>query len=188
MNAEFFKHVRMQLFGGSLTQSQVDGFNAVFSGWDAFGGGDRRWLAYALATTHHETGRTMQPIEEWGKGANRPYGKRIKMNRQPYTDTPAVFYGRGYVQLTWYENYDKAGRKLGVDFLHNPELVMVPETAARIMFDGMAEGWFTGLRFSSFIDGSRCDYIGARRIINGLDKAQLIAGYAQVYADALEKP
>ncbi|TOE35570.1 hypothetical protein CGJ43_25525, partial [Vibrio parahaemolyticus] len=60
-----------------------------------------QYLAYVLATTYHETGHTMKPIEEWGKGQGRPYG-------EPDPETGQTYYGRGYVQLTWLANYIKA--------------------------------------------------------------------------------
>lgn len=182
----FFDYVRQNLFGGVLNQSQVDGLNSILDYWDAgWSQNDPRWLAYALATTHHETGKTMQPIEEWGKGRGHAYGKRLKMSGVAYNDTENIFYGRGDVQLTWYENYEKAGKKLGQDFISHPELVMRPDNAAAIMFNGMAEGWFTGRKFADYFNANAEDWVNARRIINGLDKAELIAGYGQKYLAAL---
>ena len=65
----FFDHVRRDPFGGSLTQSQVDGLTFILDAWDADPKMiDTRWLAYCLATTFHETDRTMQPVEEYASG------------------------------------------------------------------------------------------------------------------------
>src|SRR6202000_1124774 len=65
----FFTHVRRMLFSNVLAQSQVDGRNAILDGWEAkYTADDDRWLAYALATTYHETAQHMQPIDEYGKG------------------------------------------------------------------------------------------------------------------------
>ena len=182
----FFTQVRTYLFGGTLKQSQVDGLNVILEEWEAhWAKKDDRWLAYMLATAHHETDRTMQPIEEYGKGKNRKYGEKYKMDGTRYTDTGNIFYGRSYVQLTWYENYAKAGKKLGQDFLQNPQLVMRPDNASEIMFYGMTEGWFTGRKLGDYFSASVQDWRNARRIINGLDKADLIAGYAQQYYAAI---
>lgn len=182
----FFDAVRTHLFDGSLKQSQVSGLTDLLDVWEAsWVGSDPRWLAYALATAHHETDRTMLPIEEYGKGAGRSYGRRLKCNGTPYTDTANLFYGRGYVQLTWYENYERASQELGADFISNPACVMVPAAAALIMFKGMAQGWFTGRKFSTYINERACDYLNARRIINGTDRAELVAGYAHKYQAAL---
>jgi hypothetical protein len=51
--------------------------------------------------------------------------------------------------------------------------------AYRIMSVGMIQGLFTGAKLADFVDGERCDYRNARRIVNGLDRAELIAGYAR---------
>ena len=60
----FFTQVRRTLFANNLRQSQVDGINAILDGWEAkYTADDDRWLAYALATTYHETDQHMQPIE-----------------------------------------------------------------------------------------------------------------------------
>jgi len=178
----FFDHSRLNLFGGSLNTAQVQGITAILDEWDAnYSQSDDRWLAYMLATTHHETGRTMQPIEEWGKGKNMVYGTRVKMNRNPYTDTNEIFYGRGFVQLTWYENYDRAGKELGVDFLHNAAGVMQLSNATKIMFLGMMEGWFTAKKLGNYFNPTTEDWLNARKIINGTDKADLIKDYALKY-------
>ncbi len=178
----FFDQVRSTLFGGKLKQGQFLGIQAILDEWEkTHPKKDDRWLAYMLSTTHHETAATMQPIEEYGKGKTRTYGKRIKMSRKPYTNTNSIFYGRGFVQLTWYENYEKAGRKLNEDFIQNPEKVMELGNATRIMFLGMAEGWFTGKKLGDYFNTTKEDWINARRIINGLDRADWVANYAKKY-------
>ena len=142
-------------------------------------------LAYILATVWWETAHTMQPIEEYGKGKGRAYGSKHPV-------TGKTYYGRGYVQLTWYDNYLKAGAKLGVDLVHNPELTLRPEIAIRILFEGMYEGWFTGKSIRDFIDLIDEDYkedlrefSNARRIINGTDKQVIIGQLAISFEGAL---
>jgi putative chitinase len=132
---------------------------------------DLRWIAYMLATTFHECAGTWQPIAEYGKGKGREYGK-------PDSRTGKTYYGRGFVQLTWDDNYLTMGKLLNVDLLNNPDLAMKPDIAYSIMSWGMRKGMFTGVGLSKYINSEKCDYIGARKIINGTDKAQLIAGYA----------
>lgn len=129
----------------------------------------RNELAYVLATAYHETAHTMKPVREYG---GETYLKKKKY--YPYV-------GMGYVQLTWDYNYKKAGNKLGVDFLKNPKLLLDPKYAAPILVIGMKEGWFTGKKLSDYITLDKSDYVGARRIINGVDKKELIAGYANTY-------
>ena len=69
--------------------------------------------------------------------------------------------------------------------MNHPELALNPTYAAQIMIAGMREGWFTGKKLSDYIKNGKVDYVGARRIINGTDKAQLIAGYAKQFESAL---
>lgn len=178
----FFIQIR-SLFG-RMSQSQVEGLNSLL---DVVGGCLINEAAYMLATAYHETAHTMQPIEEYGKGRGRDYGKRLKMSRKPYSDTLPLYYGRGYVQLTWYENYEKAGKKVGVDLLNEPGWALSAPIAAKIMREGMIEGWFTGKKLGEYVGLRTAEYVSARRIINGMDKAQLIAGYAVVFELALRK-
>ena len=89
--------------------------------------------------------------------------------------------GMGFVQLTWRRNYEHAGKKLGVDFVANPKLLLKPEHAATILVLGMDEGWFTGKKLSDYITLQKSDFTGARRIVNGTDKAAEIARIARAY-------
>jgi putative chitinase len=165
---KFFDGVRANPFGGSMRQGQVDGCNTLIAAWEARSDmGDPRWLAYMLATAKWETAHTMQPIEEYAKGRGRPYGVPTQDGR--------VFYGRGYVQLTWATNYARMAALTGVDLVHHPELALEPRLAALIMFEGMKGGLFTGVGLPTFFNSQRDDPIGARRIINGMDHAEDIA-------------
>lgn len=172
--AAFFAAARQRPFDG-LTVSQVAGIEVILDAWQREGSDDPRDLAYALATTFHETDRTMQPIREYGRGAKRVYGKVDETGKAPY--------GRGLVQLTWRDNYLIADRKLGLGgrLAADYDLALDPAIAARILVRGMIEGWFTGKR----LDQYRGDYVGARRIINGTDRAKLVAGYAEAFEAAI---
>lgn len=184
---------------GKLTQSQVDEINFIVSEFDRDKSISYPQAAYMLATAWHETATRMLPIEEYGQGKNRTYGTWYRNSKdQLYSfkdgskttaylsdDYPHLYYGRGYVQLTWYFNYENASKKIGVDFLNNPDLVMNKNHAVKIMVQGMKDGWFTGKKLSDYINQSKKDYLNARRIINGMDKASLIAGYAETFEKAL---
>jgi hypothetical protein len=141
---------------------------------------DVRHAAYMLATAWLETDKTMRPIAEYGKGKGRKYGRRGRHGGQ-------VPYGRGLVQLTWDANYEKADAKLGLNgaLLRNYDLAMDPKIAYRIMSLGMHEGWFTGKKLTDYINKSRCNYVGARYIINIQDRAAEIARYARHFEAAL---
>lgn len=171
---QFFSKYRKEF--GSLKQTQVEGIEAILNEWDSnYSDQDIRWLAYILATARHETDATMQPIEEYHKGRHKLYGSRHKMDGSKYYDTDNIFYGRGFVQLTWYENYERAGLDLGLDLIHNPEQAMEPSNAAKILIKGMVEGWFTTKHLSTYFSDTRTNPINARAIVNGKDRAGHIA-------------
>lgn len=193
LEERFFDSVRSGILGPTLDQNEVRGCEAVL---DAMQGLPLSWCAYALATAYHETAHTMQPIKEYGgpKYFTRMYdptGTRPKlaasMGNTSAGDGPK-YCGRGYVQLTWKNNYARAGKAIGVDLVNNPDLAMQPDNAARIMREGMVDGWFTGKAFKDYLPDGRADlwkYTAARKIINGTDKAELIAGYAMLFEAAL---
>ncbi len=187
----FFDSIKTSLFH-SFTQPQVDGIDAVLDYWEDNGFYDGRHLAYIFATIYHETAKTMQPIEEYGKGKNRPYGKKLKHSGVAYTLPDKFYYGRGLVQLTWYENYQLMGRLLGYDLLAQHELACQMEIAIKILFEGMMQGAssfgdFTGRCLEQYFNDEKEDPIGARKIINGTDKADLIAGYYKKFLNAIIK-
>lgn len=186
----FIDEVGRSLFNNSITQRQIDGIYFKLDAFDESRICDVRWRAYMLATSYHETAMTMQPIEEYGKGRGRVYGKKIKHNRQPYSFPDKIYYGRGDVQLTWYENYELMGKLLGIPLLSNPELALQPKISAKIMIEGMTKGKsnrgdFTGVSLENYFNSFTNDPVRARRIINGLDKANLIASYHEKFLRAI---
>lgn len=137
----------------------------------------RNEAAYVLATAFWESARTMKPVreafwlsEQWRKDKLRYY----------------PWYGRGFVQLTWEENYIRAGQKLGCDLTTDPDEAMRPDIAAEVIVLGMVEGWFTGKKLSDYITLGYSNFKGARRIVNGTDKAANIAALARDYDAALK--
>lgn len=164
---------------GPPKQSQLDGLDALLAAAEADGEiTDLRWLAYMLATVKHECADTWKPIEEYGKGKGRKYGNPVTVTDADGTSYTNAYYGRGYVQLTWDYNYRNMGKVLKNRLLYEPQLALQPAVAYAIMSYGMRNGSFTGARLSRFINENGCDYLNARKIINGLDQAQRIAGYA----------
>ena len=134
----------------------------------------RNQAAYVLATAYHETAHTMKPVREYG-------GEKYLKSKKYYP-----YVGMGYVQLTWDYNYKKASKLLDVDFLKNPKLLLDPKYASPIIVVGMMEGWFTGKKLSDYITLKISDFKSARKIVNGLDKAELIADYAKQYDNMLK--
>lgn len=190
----FFDHVRHTLFGGRLRQSQVRGLTAILDAWEALPEReDDRRLAYVLATAHHETDRALWPIREAGGIAylTRRYdirGERPALARSHGNVSPGDgvrYAGRGFVQLTWRDNYARASAALGEDLVGDPDRALDLTVATRILVTGMREGWFTGRCLADYFNGPREDWVNARRIVNALDKANLIAGFALAYYAAL---
>lgn len=174
----FFDEVRRSIFG-RLNQGQVEGLGFLLQEAEERGFSDLRQVAYVLATAYHETAHTMQPIRERG-GSNYLRGKRY---------WPWI--GRGYVQLTWKANYVKFQPEVkdlfSADIVKNPDEAMLPRVSAYIIFEGMRRGDFTGVGLSKYINKDKCDFVNARRIVNGTDRAALIAGYAEKFLSALNK-
>jgi len=184
----FYANVRSSGLFTKISADQLEGLAAILkvageAGWPI------SFAAYALATAYHETANTMQPVreafwlsEDW---------RRRNLRYYPY-------YGRGYVQLTWKANYERADKELGLGgrLLANLDLAMDPEVASRVMVKGMEEGWFcadkSGVRHtlkrhvSSTGESTVAQYTEARRIINGTDKAAKIAGEAMKFQAALK--
>jgi putative chitinase len=97
----------------------------------------------------------------------------------------ALFHGRGYVQLTGRRNYARASDVVQHDLLADPDAAMRADFATAIMFTGMRDGWFTRVRLADYFSRTKDDPVNARRIINGTDKAQQIAGYHRDFLMAL---
>lgn len=112
---------------------------------------DPKMVLYAFSTINVETS-SFKPIPEWGKGEER------------YRTSTGDYYGRGFVQLTWESNYRKAGKALGIDLVHNPDLALDPEVAAKIF------AWFLTAgnhedRIRDALNGG--DLAAARAVVNG---------------------
>ena len=95
------------------------------------------------------------------------------------------YYGRGYVQLTWKNNYEKYSGLLGIDLVGTPDLALEPGVAAFVLVHGFKTGTFTGRKISDYISADKTDFVNARRCINGLDKAYEIARLAEKFMTQL---
>ena len=181
----FFDAVR-PMFGGQLTPSQVSGMETLLAAMEGLPISHR---AYLLATAMHETAQTMQPVRETLAKDNATAIRRLDdafaKGKLLWVSAPywrEGWFGRGYVQLTHKANYIKAGNKLGVDLVNNPDMALQPTIAAMILVRGCSEGWFTGKHLDEYLPG---DYIGARRVVNGTDRAVSIAKIAATFEAAL---
>ncbi|MDI7862522.1 hypothetical protein MRS76_11175 [Rhizobiaceae bacterium n13] len=193
----FFAYARRAPFGGALKQVQINGVNAILAAAAAAGVIDLRLIAYMLATAFHETGGTMAPVREtfaksdaqavaslekaWRDGklgwVTKPYWRPDKSGRS--------WFGRGLVQLTHLVNYEKMSKLVGIDLVRDPATAMGLQTSAAILVIGMMRGTFTGKKLSDYFNVSVNNAEGARAVVNGKDKAKLIAGYYIAFLDSL---
>lgn len=205
--ADFFNHVRGRLWPRLIVDPS--------RGIDHVGGCERiigmcgrarlgvAQAAYVLATAYHETAYAMQPVREKGGEAylsKYDTGRLAeRLGNTPEADGDGVLYaGRGDVQLTGLANYRKATkrlRELGIlgedeDLVATPDLALRPDVSAAILVYGMVEGWFTGKGLDllpAVMPATEIQFIRARPIVNGTDRAQMIAGYALILQVALQK-
>jgi len=110
----------------------------------------------------------------------------------PDQQTGQTYYGRGLVQLTWKENYEKMDKKFSLngELVKHADLALDPELATKIIFSGMADGDFTGKCLEDWIiceDAAtdETNFYDARTIVNAHDKASTIEGYAHKFAAAI---
>lgn len=189
----FFAHIRKGPFPGRLTQRQVEGINDLLDEWERSGTNDPRHLAYTLATNFHETGAKMQPVREGFASSDAKARKKVSHRKygKPAGPHGHVYYGRGDVQLTWYDNYVRMGKLLDLPLAENPDLALDSKTSKRILIEGMLRGAsdrgdFTGKALEDYFNETTDDPWGARKIVNGTDKAHLIAGYHDEFLEAVE--
>ncbi len=173
--------------------------------------------AYMFATVKPETAHTYQPIHEYGghKYFVKRYGSQTKVGKRLGNDTPeegATYAGRGNVQLTGESNYEKAEEALrkyypeivaefeartGKQFdltvgdqlndAGDADIASDPAIAYAIMSYGMRTGMFTGRKLSDFDFNNPTDVRNARKIINGLDHADMIRGYYNRFLPILKQ-
>lgn len=177
----FFATIRRHF--GKLSQEQVDALNGLLVRFET--DIDARRLttaqaAYMLATVKHETADTYLPIVERG---GRVYFLKYEFRRSLGNTRPGdgfKYRGRGYVQITGRRNYTHFG------IADTPDAALDPDTAYRILRDGMMSGQF-GQPLTRFIPNGDLvpRFQAARQSVNGMDRAKLIAGYAVVFNEAL---
>lgn len=154
---------------GPLNEAQAKSIAQIVLSFLNYGDRDLRKLAYILATAYHES-KLLLVKEKRGTPGTDLYNRQ-----ENYWNTG--FFGRGFVQLTHERNYKKLGEFLGVDLVKNPDLALDRVVSADVLVAGMTNGLFTGVALSRFIYGTFVDYYNARKVVNGIDRADLIAGY-----------
>jgi len=138
--------------------------------------------AYIMAPAQHETA-SYTTMHERGAGRGRAYGDGIEI----FPRTSRTYYGRGYAQLTWLYHYASFTARTGIDLVRNPDLAAEPPLAARIICDGMIDGLFTGRNLGRHVNATEIDFVNARRVVNGADRADDIAAIAETWRIALDR-
>lgn len=167
-----------------LSEPMKAGLNHLFDSWEKFGDADANRLAFVLGTARRESSDTFAPVREAPHcGADeecreRAIGKLLaaraaksgKPSRANYSLPDANgqrYYGRGFVQITLRENYQKTGAMLGLDLVSDPDRVLDPKIAGEILIRSMLEGWYGSKKpLSAYIDGNKLDWINARNNVN----------------------
>jgi hypothetical protein len=161
--------------GPQAAQDQVSA--AIVAECNAMGLTLRAQHAYIVATTYWETAHTFHPVREAFYLADPDTYLRSK-SYYPY-------YGRGYVQLTWKQNYQHYGNILQSDLVTEPDRALDPAVALFVLVHGFKQGAFTGHKITDFINAAGTDFVKARLCINGTDRAADIAAVAQNYMTSL---
>ena len=167
------------------TSSPISGFNkdeSLLINEAKNQGASNTQIAYILGTAKHESDN-FNTMTEYASGSDYE-GRQDLGNTQAGDGTK--YKGAGYVQITGRNNYDKYSKLTGLDLIGNPNLAKDPKTSAFITVNGILNGGFTGVKLSNYVNDNKTDFINARRTVNGTDKAQLIANYANDYLKKLK--
>ena len=158
----------------------------LFDTWEREGDTDKRRLAFILATARRESMSTWRPVREAPQcGEDETCRERVigtllaARAARNHTAVPVNYalpapngrryYGRGYIQLTFQSNYERADRLLGTgtELRDDPDKVMELATAEVLLVRGMLLGWFGNHEpLSSYLGDGREDWIGARKNVN----------------------
>ena len=177
----FYNSLRAHLFEGPISQTQVNGIDAILTGisqadWPI------AWAAYGFATAFWETNKTMEPVKE-------AYWLSEDWRRKNLRYYP--WYGRGLVQTTWERNYQHTDDVLDLNgtLMKTPDLLLTLAVAVPALVHGMSEGWYSGRKLSDTLPRDRLatkeEFRLSRPIINGHDKDSTIADIAMEWQDAL---
>lgn len=170
---KFYASIREQKLFKTLINLQVETIDAIINECDSQGVTDKRQVAYIFATAYWECHNPkkpelrMTPMREFG-------GEKYLKSKEYYP-----YVGMGLSQLTWLYNYKKESKRLGIDLINQPELILEPKTAANSHVYCITNGSYTGKKLSLYINEKKCDYVNSRRVVNGLNKSKEIASIAQ---------
>lgn len=177
----FYDTARLTLFAGKLSQVQFSRLSVLLEAAASYDDVTPARLAYILATAHWETDR-FNAMEEYASGAAYE-GRSDLGNVQP--GDGVRFKGRGFPHLTGRRNYEWGSVTSGFDLVADPSLASDPAISASLLVIGQLTGYFTGVGLGKFINDHRIDFINARKVHNGLDRAETVADIAERYLGAI---
>lgn len=165
---EFINAVKTAV--GNLNIVQEDSAKKIINYYFQAGYENLSQLCYILATAWHECSLVSK--------------KEIRCNtsqacywlQENYWYTG--YFGRGFVQLTGESNYEEMSSIVGIDLVTYPDMALEPNTAAKIIVEGMQKGTFTGVKLSNYINDDSIDFYNARKVVNGLQNADNISDTA----------
>lgn len=175
-----FKQAEKKLFPKGCTALQVQAITAIMSECECQGVRLPNQVAYILATPYHEAYNWNDPMSRMT--CLKEMGGEAYLKSKKYYP----WYGRGFSHLTWKENYEKESKRMGIDLIANPERLYDYQVAANSHVYCMMAGAYTGVKLSKYVNSGKTDFPNARRVINGTDKAELIAGYAMEFLKCLK--
>jgi hypothetical protein len=161
-----------------------------------------QYIAYMLATVRVETYDFRKQIffgpvteikshdeaeKDYGSGPAAKFPGRARALGNDAIDDGYKYRGRGLVQITWKTNYRAFSEITGVDLVEHPDAALDWKNAVLIMIEGMLKGKFTGKKFSDYMVNDRLDYKKARNIINGSDRHEIIAEYAEKFENIVSR-
>ena len=198
----FFDIIRYSIFNGKIPEKSVKGIEGILDAWEDTGETDQRQLACCLGHTWLEVGRNMYPVREGFATTDQQAMSHVskmfargQIRRNyaiPDASTGLSAFGRGQIQLTWIENYIKAGQKLGLDLVNNPDMLLDPKISGQVVVRGCLEGWFRGdkggrQKLSRFFNDRTANWKGARNIVNGDKRGGELEYVGKLFFNALHR-
>lgn len=193
---KFFDGVRSGPFPGHLTTDQVRGMGELLDVWEEVANTEPwksqhrpSWLWYPavnLANVYRETGGLMVPVREGFAKTDAAARRAVRGRKYAVTVKGVMYYGRGRIQNTWFQNYEKLSKRFGVDLVSNPDLILTDSALdAQITVHGHLEGIWSGHKLSDYLEKNPPDLINSRRCVNILDHAAEIAATAKAFYNDL---
>lgn len=168
-------------------------------------------MAYMLATAKWETSHGFEPRLEGGcqevDNGDCPhanvnfyckkkvcpntdqthYRKLCGITECPNKKKQHIYHGRGYIQLTLYDNYAGMEDRLGIKLVHYPENALLADNAYKILSSWCQVGPPKSTdKLTNHIGAHSCNYYNARNVVN-TDKDKVPAGSTQTIGSILEE-